>query len=87
MIPLCESGDSIKCFFPVWLDPDTDDIPSWAEQISISELFAEFDIMKYPSLWKRGYGTMCVLASEDYSSIPCGQVIEGEFVICNYSVP
>ena len=83
VIPIKEKPEVITCFLPCGgLDPETDEIPSWAEDVLITDLFKGFDVKDFPSLQHKGVGKMSALRKQDYTSIASGQVNEGDYIIC-----
>ena len=83
VIPLEETSDTIRCFHPCGgIDPDTDEVPVWAEDICLKELVPNIDTKQLYPLRKPGIGKMSFIRNTDFTSIISGQVFEGDLVVC-----
>ena len=84
VIPMNEIDDkTIRCFLPCGgIDPTTDEVPSWSEEIMLNEIIPGYDVKDLYSLRKRGTGKMTTCRHTDFTSIVSGQVKEGDFIVC-----
>ena len=81
MIPLRSKGNNekVKVFIPCGgPDPDTDQLPAWCREYRLDKLIT---VESNQLQFKQGQGVMSTLSNHDWTSIPTGQVADGDFII------
>lgn len=82
-IKALDQNSSTLCFVPCeGLDPDTEEPPSWAMPVVMSDIVGPLHAKDFLGLKKRANGTITASHGTDYVSIVSKQVEPGDFVYC-----
>ena len=81
VLPVTKGPVATVCFLPCGgLDFDTDQVPTWADKISITRLVSKFDVKLHPAVWRQGRGKFTVGRKKKEASIVKDQIKIGEYI-------